>query len=137
MQLAADIGRWEFLTMASAVAFTYWVILTLELIIPNPWLLVNEGILPLNAEAARIVASFVHHVLGYGLLAVVLMWAARASSKRRMYFQIAIVHALVTEAAQLFLPFRTADFLDACFNLFGLWLGYRLGKQAFTVFQAA
>jgi VanZ family protein len=107
------------------IAWSYCLLLVYLLISPSP--LAPFGDWGLNTEAAfdRTLSSFLEHVIAYMGLVCVFWWGYRPRATRAIAFVIggAVLHGMLFEGLQYFVPSRYCDWQDLFCNFAGVGLG--------------
>jgi VanZ family protein len=116
--------------------WTYFSLLTYELLLKNPWVILGEKIAsdpPL--DTASVPASALLHTSAFGVLGVLASFAFQhKSEKERVRYSLwFILYSVLTELLQSFVPNRWPSGEDVLFNVIGLGVGvvffYRIARK--------
>lgn len=104
-------------TIVCGIALTYL------LLAPSPLSIFGTEGVAAEESVDRSISGFLQHVFAYGVFSwmVLSVFAVRGEWLRG--FSLVMAHALVTEAAQAFIPSRHADAWDIAANVSGIVLG--------------
>lgn len=104
----------------------YWVWLTIELLLSDPWTLFGEKVAsqpPLDVHTSSM--SMLIHWGTFAVLASLIMWVFENSSdkRRRAWLAVAIAYGWLTEFLQQWIPHRWPGLGDAAADTLGIFIG--------------
>ncbi|MCA9116954.1 MAG: VanZ family protein, partial [Planctomycetaceae bacterium] len=126
------------LTRATQLAaFAYLLLLSWFTMAPDPWFPLFGGYgRQVETTVDTSLADAAQHAGAYGVLGFLLVRAALAGGwpSTGLTVTVAVVHGLVTELVQYFVPLRTCDWTDAVSNVAGAAAGAAFAMAVSRVF---
>ena len=112
--------------VAWSAVTVYGALLTYFLLAPHPLWMFGLAGHAVEQAVDRTVVGYVQHGLTYALLAWLLVWASRTTSRSPhvAWCLLALGHGIVTEWLQTFIPERCSDWPDGLANTLAVGLGW-------------
>jgi len=105
------------LVVARVFCVAYWGVLTVLLLVPDPWALLGLSRLASTASTDRGVHFLLFFILGF------LIHASRWPWRLLAFLLVLVLYAVGAELLQWFFPPRSVDALDMVENVVGIALG--------------
>lgn len=106
-----------------AAAVSYGLLLTYLLVVPAPLWMFGVGGAETEEAIDRSITGDLQHIAAYSVLSVLVLLAANGRSRWRAALLLVVVHALIGECIQFFVPRRYADVRDLAANFVGIVVG--------------
>lgn len=105
------------------IAISYAVLLTYLLLAPEPLFFLGSTGAQLDATVTRSVADWVEHASVYLAFTGLVLVAWQGQSPNALLVMLIIVHAILTETLQHWIPLRETSLLDLLANVCGILTG--------------